>query len=98
MFVKTNFKGANMFKYTLGVFALNLILLVAFIATAIPYGVNIINHVEAFANTDALLSLMYIVKQIGWVVLWLIVAAIIEVALVFGVVMPMASSELKRGW
>ena len=88
-----------MFKYTLAVFVLNMILLVAFIATAvIPYSGDIINHIELVVNTGINLELKLILKPIGMMFLWLIVTGIIEVAVLFGVIMPMASSELKRGW
>jgi hypothetical protein len=98
MFVKTNFKGVNMFKYTLGVWVLNLILIMAFVATAAQYGINIIHHIEDVVNAGLDLDLMLIVKQIGWAFLWLIIFGVVEAAIIFGVVKPIANAELKRGW
>lgn len=98
MFVKTSFKGANMFKYTLGVFVINLILIVAWLMTSKSHAVEIIEHIELVVNSGIDLEIMLILKQIGMIFVWLIVAGIIEVALVFGIIMPIASSELKRGW
>ena len=87
-----------MIKYSIGVVVINIVLIGAFIMTSIPHAVEIINHIEAVVNTGAALSLMLILKQIGWVFLWLIVAGILEVAIVFGVIFPMANSELKSRW
>ena len=98
MFTKTNFKGAGMFKYTLGVFILKIILIGAFIATSIPYIGDIITHIEAVVNTGAALSLMFILKQIGWIFLWLVVTFVVEAIIVFAIILPMAKAELDRGW
>ena len=98
MFVKTTFEGKSMIKYSIAVFIINIVLIAAFIMTSIQNVFNVIEHIEAVVNTGAILSLMLILKQIGWVFLWLIITGVLEVVVVFGIILPIARSEMKSRW
>ena len=98
MFVKTEFTGASMMKYSIASFVVKIAIFVLFIAACVPNGTAIINHVQNFLNNSVSIDLYFILKQIGWMFLWLVVAIVIEVAVIFGIIFPMAKSEMNNNW
>lgn len=94
MFVKTSFKGEGTMKYMIASLLVKVMLFVAFVMVSIPYGVEIIDHIQAFANTATKLDLYFILKQCGWILLNFIGAVIIEVFVLFVIIFPIAKNEL----
>lgn len=70
--------------------------LVLFIITCIDNGAIILTHLQDFFNYDIKIDLFLILKEIGWVFLWLAIAIMLEIAAVFGVISPMAKSEMNN--
>ena len=96
MFVKSTFKGVGMFKFTMAAFIMKMVILILLIMVSIPYGIEIINHIQAFVNTDANLDLFFVFKQLGWIALNLVFALILEVIIIFAIIMPIAKSQINK--
>ena len=98
MLVKTEFKGLSMVKYSIASFLIKLALFVLFIYACVDPATIILNDIQDFLNGLKQIELFLILKQIGWMFLYFIIAIVIEVALVFGVIFPIAKSEFNNGW
>lgn len=94
MFVKYNFEGKSMIKYFIAALVIKIILVVFFIASIIPNGKEIIAHIDGAINTDQLFSTLFLLKQLGWIAVKLIITIAIESAIAFGIIIPLAKKAI----
>lgn len=95
MIVKTSFKGPGMVKY--GVFSIIIklaIIALWIIFAVIPYGGQFLTMLNESLNTQAW-DVIELLKPIGMIFLWFVGAIVVEAVLIFGIIFPAASAELK---
>jgi hypothetical protein len=96
MFVKFKAEGKGMLKYAIICIFLKLILISLFIMVSVPYMVEIIGHIQLFVYDETKLDLFHLSENGGWIILNFVGANIIEIIVVFGIVMPIANSEINN--
>jgi len=80
-------------KYVITYLIAGTLLLIAACFQSYDNVMNFITHIENVVNTDSLLSMTYLLKQVGFVVLWFVIAEGVHIIIAL---MLMATANSKN--